>query len=283
LGLFFSPVLNGAGGTVALSGQEASCGDSECTVPTGTSRSITGGSASAGTAASPLKWRLQGVTFADGATASGSFIFDSGTHSFSSVGITTTSGTRAGASYAPVSTGLTADSTGVLFVTSGALNQTGLPGFSMFFSPPLERLGGTSTLTGQEASCGDAGCSMPSGTTRLIASGSVVAVVPIDVSNRVRVTQNGFGRNRSNGLWAATLTVTNTSGSPINGPVHVALTNLSSNATMINNTGTLTGSPYITVSADALAAGASVRVTIAFLNPTNGYILYIPITYSGEI
>jgi hypothetical protein len=65
----------------------------------------------------------------------------------------------------------------------------------------------------------------------------------------VNVTQNGFGRNCATGIWSATMTVTNTSGSAINGPVQVVLTNLTPGVTMVNNAGTLNGSPFITVRA----------------------------------
>jgi len=104
-----------------------------------------------------------------------------------------------------------------------------------------------------------------------------------DVSSQVSITQAGFTRNHFTGLWSATMTVKNTSGSAINGPIQVVLTNLSSNATMANNTGMHNGSPYITVltTTGALAAGGSVSVPIQFTNPSNGFITYTPVTYSG--
>ena len=91
----------------------------------------------------------------------------------------------------------------------------------------------------------------------------------------------GLGRNRATGLWSETLTVTNTTASAINGPVQVVLSALSANATMVNNTGTRNGSPYITVSAGTIAPGASVNVTLTFANPTNGFINFTPIAFSG--
>ncbi len=50
---------------------------------------------------------------------------------------------------------------------------------------------------------------------------------PIDVSGKVSVTQNGFGRNRATGLYVATMTVKNTSNTTINGPIEVVLAVLS--------------------------------------------------------
>jgi hypothetical protein len=105
----------------------------------------------------------------------------------------------------------------------------------------------------------------------------------INVSSSVSVTQGGFGRNRATGLWSATMPVTNTSGSTISGPVQVVLTNLTPGVTMTNNTGTFNGSPFITVSAGALAPGAAASVTIQFSNPSNGFISYTPVTYSGGL
>ncbi len=43
--------------------------------------------------AAPVKWTLVDVTFSDGGTASGSFMYDADTNVFSAVDITTISGT----------------------------------------------------------------------------------------------------------------------------------------------------------------------------------------------
>ncbi len=102
-----------------------------------------------------------------------------------------------------------------------------------------------------------------------------------NVSGQVSVTQTGFGRNRATGLWVATMTVTNTTASPLIGPLQVVLTNLTPSVTMTNNTGLRNGSSYITAAAANLAPGASVNVAIQFLNPSNGLIGFTPITQSG--
>jgi hypothetical protein len=103
----------------------------------------------------------------------------------------------------------------------------------------------------------------------------------VNVSSQVSVTPTGFARNHATGIWSATVTVTNTSSTPISGPIQVELTNLSTDATMTNNTGTFNLSPYITVSSGALAVGASASVTIQFQNPSNGSITFTPVTVSG--
>ena len=102
-----------------------------------------------------------------------------------------------------------------------------------------------------------------------------------NVSGQVSVTQTGFALNRATGLWSATVTVTNTGSRPISGPIQLELTNLSSNATMTNYTGTFNLSPYITVSSGALAAGASASVIIQFQNPSSGSITFAPVTVVG--
>jgi len=110
---------------------------------------------------------------------------------------------------------------------------------------------------------------------------SYLASLATNVSGQVKVTQNGFARNHATGLWVATMTVKNTSASSIAGPIEVAMTNLTAGVTMTNSSGTFNGSPYITVSAGPLAPGASVSVSIQFSNPSNGFISYTPVSYSG--
>jgi uncharacterized repeat protein (TIGR01451 family) len=110
----------------------------------------------------------------------------------------------------------------------------------------------------------------------------VTNINPItDVSGLVKVTQTGFGVNRSTKLWNATMTVANTSGAAIKGPIQVILTDLSPNATMVNNAGIRNGSPYVTVSAGGLAAGVKVDTVIQFTNPSLTVINYAPQTISG--
>jgi uncharacterized repeat protein (TIGR01451 family) len=110
----------------------------------------------------------------------------------------------------------------------------------------------------------------------------VTGIGPIaDISGLVKVTQTGFGVNHSTKLWNATMMIANTSGAAIKGPIQVILTNLSPNATMVNNVGIRNGIPYITVSVGGLAAGASIDALIQFTNPSSGYIDYKPQTVSG--
>jgi hypothetical protein len=104
---------------------------------------------------------------------------------------------------------------------------------------------------------------------------------PVDVSSKFRVSMSGFVRNRSTGNWVATMTVTNVTGAPVNGPIQTVITNLPPTITMLNRTGVRSGNPYITVTASALAPGASVSVSIQFSNPNNASINFVPVTFAG--
>lgn len=103
--------------------------------------------------AMPVNWTLSGVTLNDGVTVNGTFTFnpDSGTActggttpcgTYSNVDITTTTGGGlAGTTFldvcetdVPSCTGLSPDSTEVLFLTSNAANQTGLLAIAFFFT-----------------------------------------------------------------------------------------------------------------------------------------------------
>jgi hypothetical protein len=130
---------------------------------------------------------------------------------------------------------------------------------------------------------------IPSISRMLILAAIVCMATPLHlfaattVSDQVSVTHTGFGRNRATGVWSATMTVKNTSGSAISGPVQVVMTKLSPNATMVNKTGVWSGSPFITVSAGTLAPGASVSVMIQFTNPSNAFISCEMVTYAGGL
>jgi hypothetical protein len=102
--------------------------------------------------ASPILWTLNGVTLTDGGTVSGTFTFnpDTGTPcgsvspcgTYSNVNIVTTNGSsRTGVTYSFVCgqsvvscTGVSPNSTEVLFLTSNVANQAGAPALALFFT-----------------------------------------------------------------------------------------------------------------------------------------------------
>lgn len=129
--------------------------------------------------AKPVTWNLTNVTFMDGGTASGSFVYDASTQTYSAINITTTNGSRR--------TGVTyhfAQSTPGLgqydakFLTS-ATNQAGLPGLLLIYPQPgLSDAGGTVQLaTGMslEMTCNSSTCDSFTSPQRFVTGGSVEA------------------------------------------------------------------------------------------------------------
>jgi hypothetical protein len=97
---------------------------------------------------------------------------------------------------------------------------------------------------------------------------------PTNVSGDVKVTEGGFRYDFSKKAFVQTVTITNTSGSALNGPLYLVLPNLSSNATLANSSGTYNGDPYLTAATNALAANQSITLTLEFTDPTHKAITY---------
>jgi PEP-CTERM motif len=142
---------------------------------------------SAGACAGPILWTLQGVTFNDGGTASGSFLFDAGTGQYSSINITTTSGSvLTGATYAfPDPANAPFNGPAELFmVASNAPDLTGSPFLSLIWQSNLTGAGGTipfsTTLNSGETTCTSPTCSsINQSKVRLATAGAVTtAAVP---------------------------------------------------------------------------------------------------------
>jgi len=137
----------------------------------------------AGALAVPLTWTISNAAFGDGGTASGTFVYDADTNTFSNINITTTTGSvRSGASYSFVCTapcnGVIPNSSQSLMLTlSSASDQTGAPGFAIFFTQPLSNVGGNRGLSGLEATCSNATCTAPTGASRSLNTGVVTAPI----------------------------------------------------------------------------------------------------------
>jgi hypothetical protein len=128
----------------------------------------------------PVTWTLSGVTFADGGTASGTFVYDADTGLYSSFNITTTTGSaRTGATY-HFGTNIYAPEYS-LMVTVGSGDLTGTPALYLVFSSLLSNGGGTVPLvlgadpdtTSSEASCSDAACGTSEPVARQVTAGSI--------------------------------------------------------------------------------------------------------------
>ncbi len=102
-----------------------------------------------------------------------------------------------------------------------------------------------------------------------------------DVGAQVAVIRGGFRRVPATGRYVQQVTLRNTGGSAIQGPVSWILDNLSANATLFNKSGD-TGcatpvSPYRNVAVgpdNVFSAGESVTVVLEFTNPGNQSISY---------
>ena len=110
-----------------------------------------------------------------------------------------------------------------------------------------------------------------------------------DVSGQVSVTRGGFRLNRSTRRYVQQVTLQNTSGSPIQGPVSLVLDNLSSNATLYNATGNTDCatpvSPYVSINVDSnnvFNVGETASVVLEFENPSNQGISYNTRVLAGE-
>ena len=107
-----------------------------------------------------------------------------------------------------------------------------------------------------------------------------------NVSNQVQVTRSGFGYNLATQRFVQTVTLKNLSASILAGPLSLVLDNLSSNATLFSPSGTTAcaapaGSPFINSSGN-LNPGASVSVTLQFMNPSRAGITYATRVLAGS-
>ena len=112
----------------------------------------------------------------------------------------------------------------------------------------------------------------PTPQTFISFSGTGIPLCATDVSSSVSVTRSGYSYNPLSRRYAQTVTLKNNSGSPIAGPISLALDGLTANATLFNSGGTTAcavplGSPYVTV-AGPLAPGSSASIVLQFTDPT---------------
>jgi hypothetical protein len=102
--------------------------------------------------------------------------------------------------------------------------------------------------------------------------------------NEIQPTTSGLAYSRLARTFNGTITITNISNNPIDGPFHIVLTSLTPGVVLTNATGSFGGFPYLTVmGVSDLAAGQAAAANIQFSNPSFGAISFIPITYSGAL
>ncbi len=123
-------------------------------------------------------WTLTDVTFGDGGTASGSFVYNATTNTVSSVNITTTTGLDfRGAVYDAVDPGYGPFPGEIVFVTSpSSSDYSKSPALDLLFASDLTNLGGMIATMLSEDTCLNAGCTMGGIIYRVSTAGQVVGV-----------------------------------------------------------------------------------------------------------
>lgn len=105
--------------------------------------------------------------------------------------------------------------------------------------------------------------------------------IPVNVTSLVKITSTSFQYKLSTKTYNSTVTLQNQTQKSIAGPLQLVLTNLPAGVALSNATGATGGSPYITVTSQALAAGRSVSVAIRITAQSAAQITYTPVIYSG--
>ena len=102
----------------------------------------------------------------------------------------------------------------------------------------------------------------------------------VDVTPNVSIARSGLTVNRFTNKYTGTVTITNTGGQTLAGPLHFRLQALSAGVTLDNQTGVKDGVPYLALPDASLAAGQSVTLTTTFSNPNKVGIAYTPALFS---
>lgn len=131
----------------------------------------------------PITWTLSGVTFDDGGTASGSFVFDADTSAYSAISIDTTAGSvlTTSTSYSDLHPFFIGSSFQALILADAVPVALGVRLLQLPFTAPLTNAGGTVALGGLlnfgEGVCGGSPCSNVSASLgfRNITGGTLVA------------------------------------------------------------------------------------------------------------
>ncbi len=113
-----------------------------------------------------------------------------------------------------------------------------------------------------------------------------VNAVVENVTAQVSVLRGGFVRKPGTTSFLQKVTIKNTGGVAVGGPLYLVFDSLSAGVTVSGAAGvtsatTPAGSPYVLVQPGALAAGASVAVQVVFVNPSLAPITYVPRVLAG--
>ena len=102
--------------------------------------------------------------------------------------------------------------------------------------------------------------------------------------SQTTTTASGLTYSRATQTYNGTVTVHNTTSSAVKGSFEILFTGIPSGVTLVNATGSVAGTPYLTVPGVAsLAAGQSATVSVQFKDPSNVTIQFTPVIYSGTL
>jgi hypothetical protein len=101
-------------------------------------------------------------------------------------------------------------------------------------------------------------------------------LAPVDVTGSVRIARSGLTMNRFTQKYTGTVTITNTGGAALKGPLQFTLGGLPGGVTLDNATGVKDGVPYVTLGEAELAPGRTATLTTTFSNPARAVIAYTP-------
>jgi len=95
-----------------------------------------------------------------------------------------------------------------------------------------------------------------------------------DVTASARIVLGGLVADRFSGKYSGRINITNTSGKPLAGPLHLVLNGLPGGVTLDNRSGMRGGAPFVTLPQGSIAPGATVTISTTFSNP--GKLTFTP-------
>jgi hypothetical protein len=113
-----------------------------------------------------------------------------------------------------------------------------------------------------------------------LAHSVTVNMGPMALTALVHMAEQGATWNRITGKYVGKVTITNTSGTPLTGPLQLKLSGLGAGIGLDNASGMDAGAPFITLSGP-LNPGASITVPLTFSNPSRALITYKPVLFKG--
>jgi hypothetical protein len=168
-----------------------------------------------------------------------------------------------------------------LYVWTWNSTFNGCTGFGFFFRGNCDH--GGVTVTSQTV--GDYPVIPGSGTGGVTITSINGTQLPSAVlSSQIATTTSGLAFSRVSQTFSGTVTLRNISSTAISGPFQILFLGIPANVVLVNSTGNLTGTPYLTVpTVTSLSPGESVVTSVQFKNSSNGAITFTPAIYSGSI